>query len=217
VRSRNERLRDRVDAGRRLAALLSTYENAADTIVLGLPRGGVPVAAAVASALGLGLDVLIVRKLGVPSHPEVAFGAIASGGIEVLNQDVIRDAGVDRHAIETVRIEQVRELRRREHTYRSGREALKVEGRTVIVVDDGTATGATMRAAVEALRQAAPARVIVAVGVAPRDAVRSLRRVADEVVAVLKPRNFVAVGVWYDDFTQTTDAEVVTYLSQSMS
>ncbi len=217
MRDRNERLRDRVDAGRRLAALLSPYENSADTIVLGLPRGGVPVAAALASALGLELDVLIVRKLGVPAYPEVAFGAIASGGVEVLNHDVIRESAIDSHAIENVRREQLGELHRREHTYRCGREALKVEGKTVIVADDGTATGATMRAAVEALRQAAPTRTIVAVGVAPRDAVRSLRKVADEVVAVLKPRNFVAVGVWYEDFTQTTDNEVVAALLQGMS
>lgn len=217
MRDRNERLRDRVDAGRRLGALLGTYEGASDTIVLGLPRGGVPVAAAVASALGLRLDVLIVRKLGVPAYPEVAFGAIASGGIEVLNHSVIREADIDSDAIESVRREQLMELHRREHTYRRGREALAVEGRTVIVVDDGTATGATMRAAVEALRQAATARVIVAVGVAPRDVLRTLRRVADEVVVVLNPHDFVAVGVWYEDFTQTTDTEVVAALSQGRS
>ena len=211
--NRNESFRDRIDAGRRLGALLSTYENAPDTIVLGLPRGGVPVAAAVASALGLPLDVLIVRKLGVPGYSEVAFGAIASGGIEVLNADVIRSAHIDEAAIERVRLEQSQELSRREHAYRGDRTPLDVAGKTVIVVDDGTATGATMRAAVEAIRVAAPERIIVAVGVAPHDVMRRLREIADEVVAVFTPRSFMAVGAWYDDFTQTTDAEVIALLA----
>jgi len=213
MRNRNESFRDRIDAGRRLGALLSAYENATETIVLGLPRGGVPVAAAVASSLGLPLDVLIVRKLGVPGFSEVAFGAIASGGVEVLNEDVIRSAHIDEPSIDLVRAEQSRELARREHAYRGARPPLDVAGKTVIVVDDGTATGATMRAAVEALRVAAPKKIIVAVGVAPPDVMRRLREIADEVVAVLTPRSFMAVGAWYDDFTQTTDAEVVTLLA----
>jgi predicted phosphoribosyltransferase len=210
---RNQSFRDRIDAGRRLGALLNAHENAPDTIVLGLPRGGVPVAAAVASSLGLPLDVLIVRKLGVPGYPEVAFGAIASGGIEVLNANVIASAHIDELDIERVRLEQSRELGRRERAYRGTRPPLDVTGRTVILVDDGTATGATMRAAVEALRLAAPKKIIVAVGVAPRDVTRKLAKIADEVVAVLVPRTFMAVGAWFDDFTQTTDAEVVALLA----
>jgi len=212
MRTRQERLRDRVDAGRRLATLLIRFENAPKTIVLGLPRGGVPVAAAVASALDLPLDILVVRKLGVPGYAEVAFGAIASGGIEVLNMDVIRSARLDELDIERVRSEQTRELRRREQAYRGDRDPVEIAGRTVIVVDDGTATGATMRAAVEALRSAGPAKIIVAVGVAPPDVVGKLRKSADEVVSVLMPRNFMAVGAWYEDFTQTTDKEVVAAL-----
>lgn len=206
-------LRDRTDAGRRLAALLSTYENTPNTIVLGLPRGGVPVAAAVASALGLPLDVLVVRKLGVPGHPEVAFGAIASGGIEILNNDVIRSAHIDEVAIEEVRAEQTRELHRRELAYRGDRDPLEVAGRTVIVVDDGTATGASMRAAVKALRVADPTEIIVGVGVASPRVIRMLKKSANDVVSVLAPRNLMAVGAWYEDFTQTSDAEVMAALA----
>lgn len=210
---RDQPFRDRIDAGRRLGSLLSGYENAPDTIVLGLPRGGVPVAHALASRLGLPLDVLIVRKLGVPGYPEVAFGAIASGGIEVLNADVIQSAHIDEPAIERVRLEQSQELGRRELVYRGNRPPLDVTGSAVIVVDDGTATGATMRAAVEALRVAEPNRIIVAVGVAPPDVMRRLAKLADEVVAVLIPRNFMAVGAWFEDFTQTTDDEVIALLT----
>ncbi len=211
--NRRKSFRDRTDAGRRLGALLSGYEHAADTVVLGLPRGGVPVAAAVASSLGLSLDVLIVRKLGVPGYPEVAFGAIASGGIEVLNPNVIASAHIEEAAIEHVRLEQAKELSRREQAYRGDRPPLAVVGMTVILVDDGTATGATMRAAVEALRAAEPARIVVAVGVAPPDVMRELTKLADEVVAVLIPRNFMAVGAWFEDFSQTTDNEVVALLA----
>jgi predicted phosphoribosyltransferase len=212
MRKKRERFRDRTNAGQRLADLLRRYEGLDDGIVLGLPRGGVPVASAVASSLGLPLDVAIVRKLGVPGYPEVAFGAIASGGIEVLNPSVIASAHIDEASIERVRLEQSLELARRERAYRGDRPALQLTGRTVIVVDDGTATGATMRAAVEALRAAEPERIIVAVGVAPPDVVRQLNKLADEVVAVLTPRNFMAVGAWFDDFTQTTDSEVIELL-----
>lgn len=211
--NRKRSFRDRTDAGRRLGALLMEYEHAPDTVVLGLPRGGVPVAAAVASTLGLPLDVLIVRKLGVPGYSEVAFGAIASGGIEVLNANVIASARIDEPAIERVRLEQSRELARRERAYRGGRSPLTVAGRTVILVDDGTATGATMRAAVEALQVADPEKIVVAVGVAPPDVMRELTKVANEVIAVLIPRNFMAVGAWFDDFSQTTDDEVVALLA----
>ena len=208
-----DRFRDRGDAGRQLGERLSTYRHAPDTVVLGLPRGGVPVAAEIAKTLDLPLDVLIVRKLGVPGYEEVAFGAIASGGTTVLNTDVIRSAGVDHATIERVTADQTLVLRRRETIYRGDRPPLEVADRTVIVVDDGTATGATMRVAVDALRSAQPARIVVAVGVAPPDTVRRLRSTADEVVAILTPRNFMAVGAWYDDFAQTTDEEVVALLT----
>lgn len=180
--------------------------------MLGLPRGGVPVAAAVASALNLPLDIIVVRKLGVPGSPEVAFGAIASGGIEVLNSNVMRSAHIDDASVESVRAEQTAELARRERAYRGDRSPVDLVDKTVIVVDDGTATGATMRAAVEALRIAHPLRIVVAVGVAPPDTVKMLGKAADEVVSALTPRDFVAVGAWYDDFTQTSDEEVVNLL-----
>ena len=208
-----DRFRNRADAGARLAELLRQRGGLEDAIVLGLPRGGVPVAAVIASALDLPLDVLIVRKLGVPGYEEVAFGAIASGGIEVLNTGVIHSAHIDQSSIERIRREQSRELARRELAYRGDRSPLELTDRTVIVVDDGTATGATMRAAVEALRAAAPRKIIVAVGVAPPDVKRKLEETADEVVAIFTPRSFMAVGAWFDDFNQTSDAEVVALLS----
>ena len=212
-----DRFQDRADAGRRLAERLTTYKDEPDTVVLGLPRGGVPVAAEIAEALHLPLDVLIVRKLGVPGFSEVAFGAIASGGIEVLNPDVIRSSHIDDAAIDDVRTEQLNELKRREFAYRGERPPLDVTDTTVLVVDDGTATGATMRAAVEALRAAGPRRIVVAIGVSPPDVVRRLSKLADEVVSVLTPRNFRAVGAWYDDFAQTTDDEVITALQNGAS
>ena len=213
MRRERDRFRNRVDAGHRLADRLRAYQGRENAIVLGLPRGGVPVASVIASSLALPLDVLIVRKLGVPGYEEVAFGAIASGGIEVLNPSVIRSAHVDQVDIERVRSEQTRELARRELAYRGDRPPLEVGDRTVIVVDDGTATGATMRAAVEALRVAAPHKIIVAVGVAPPDVKKQLEESADEVVAVFTPRTFMAVGAWFDDFNQTSDAEVVALLA----
>jgi len=213
MRKDRDRFRNRADAGHRLAERLRGYQGLEDAIVLGLPRGGVPVAAVIATSLGLPLDVLIVRKLGVPGYEEVAFGAIASGGIEVLNTSVIRSAHIDQADIERVRSEQTRELARRELAYRGDRSPLEIAGRTVIVVDDGTATGATMRAAVEALRVAAPHKIIVAVGVAPPDVKKQLEESADEVNAIFTPRNFMAVGAWFDDFNQTSDAEVVALLS----
>ena len=208
-----DRFRNRADAGRRLAELLRQRGGLKDAIVLGLPRGGVPVAAVIASAFDLPLDVLIVRKLGVPGYEEVAFGAIASGGIEVLNTGVIHSAHIGQSTIERIRREQSRELARRELAYRGDRSPLELTDRTVIVVDDGTATGATMRAAVEALRAAAPRKIIVAVGVAPPDVKRKLEETADEVVAVFTPRSFMAVGAWFDDFNQTSDGEVVALLA----
>ncbi|MCL1600412.1 MAG: phosphoribosyltransferase [Actinomycetia bacterium] len=213
MRRERDRFRNRADAGHRLADHLRAYQGLDDAIALGLPRGGVPVAAVIASTLGLPLDVLIVRKLGVPGYEEVAFGAIASGGIEVLNTSVIRSAHIDQADIERIRSEQTRELARRELAYRGDRPPLRVAGRTVIVVDDGTATGATMRAAVEALRVEGPQKIVVAVGVAPPDVKKQLGESADEVAAIFTPRNFMAVGAWFDDFSQTSDAEVVALLS----
>lgn len=209
-----DRFRNRADAGQRLADQLRAYQGLDDAIVLGLPRGGVPVAAVIASTLGLPLDVLIVRKLGVPGYEEVAFGAIASGGIEVLNTSVIRSSHIDQADIERIRSEQTRELARRELAYRGDRPPLRVAGRTVIVVDDGTATGATMRAAVEALRVASPLKIVVAVGVAPPDVKKQLEESADEVTAIFTPRSFMAVGAWFDDFNQTSDAEVIALLAE---
>ena len=208
-----DRFRDRADAGRRLAKRLHTFNQASDTVVLGLPRGGVPVAAEIAGVLGLPLDVLIVRKLGVPGFQEVAFGAVASGGATVLNQGIIASARLDDATMEQVKAEQTEELHRRERAYRGDRPPLDVRGKSVILVDDGIATGATMRVAVEALRSSEPMRIIVAVGVAPPETLRKLRRAADDVIAVVTPRNFIAVGAWYDKFAQTTDTEVITLLA----
>lgn len=199
--------RDRKDAGRRLAEAVAGYAGP-DTVVVGLPRGGVPVAAEVAGRLAAPLDVFVVRKLGVPFQPELAMGAIASGGVLVRNEQVLRlvpDA--EASLAEARRREQV-VLEEREALYRGQREAVGLHGKTVIVVDDGVATGATMKAAVEALRGAGVARVIVAVPVGAPDTLRELRRSADEVVCLQSPAMFSAVGQWYEDFGQTTDEEV---------
>jgi predicted phosphoribosyltransferase len=199
---------DRRDAGRTLARLLEHYRGRDDAIVLGLPRGGVPVAYEVAAELGLPLDVFVVRKLGLPKHPELAMGAIASGGVMVLNGTVIDDSGIPAAVVADVAAAERRELARREHAYRGTRPELEVTGRIVIVVDDGLATGATMRAAVKALRALHPARVVVAVPAAPAPTCRALSRLADEMVCAATPTPFHAVGQSYVDFEQTPDAEV---------
>ena len=202
------KFRDRADAGRTLAAALRQYANRNDAIVLALPRGGVPVAYEVARELDAPLDIFLVRKLGVPGHEEYAMGAIAEGGAIVLNRDVLRSLGIPPHALESV-IEQERaELERRARLYRQGRAPPQVRERVVILADDGLATGSTMRAAVQALRSLRPARVIVAVPVAPAETCEALRDVADEVLCLRTPEPFHAVGVWYADFAQTLDAEV---------
>jgi predicted phosphoribosyltransferase len=200
--------RDRYDAGRRLAALLSAYAAREDVIVLALPRGGVPVAYEVARALGAPLDVFLVRKLGVPDHEELAMGAIASGGVRVLNEVVIATEGVTQAQLEAETARQWQELWRRERLYRGDRPPQDVDGRSVIVVDDGIATGSTMRAAVLALRALGPARIVVAVPVASERTCEELGAVADVVVCALTPEQFYAVGRWYVDFAQTTDAEL---------
>jgi putative phosphoribosyl transferase len=202
---------DRADAGRRLAAALPALDR---PLVLGLARGGVPVAAAVAAELGAEVDVVVVRKLGLPEQPELAMGALASGGVRVLNQAVLRDADVPPAVLEEVTRRERAELATREQLYRGDRPAPSLAGRDVVLVDDGLATGATMRAAVEAARTQAPARLVVGVPVAPRETVAAFARDGIPVVRVLEPRPFVAVGAWYADFRATTDDEVVRALGR---
>jgi putative phosphoribosyl transferase len=202
------RFEDRRDAGRQLAAQLTEYAGQPGVIVLGLPRGGVPVAAEVATRLGAPLDVMLVRKLGVPQHPELAMGAVAPGGVRVLSDDLIDDLGISSEAVERVTALERLELDRRDRAFRGNRQPPAVQGRTVILVDDGLATGATMEAAVLALRAAAPAKIVVAVPVGAPDTCQRLARLADLVVCVSMPVPFNAVGQWYRDFSQTTDAEV---------
>ena len=206
---------DRVEAGRALARSLFTYRAATDAIVLALPRGGVPVGFEVARALGLPLDVLVVRKLGLPGQPELAMGAIASGGALVLNEDVLRFADGCEADLERVRRREQAELERRERQYRGTRPPLEMAGRTGILVDDGLATGATMEVAVRALRGLGATRIVVAVPVASREARDRIAAVADEVVCLEAPMFFSAVGQWYRDFGQTSDAEVGDLLAQS--
>ncbi len=205
------RFRDRARAGEELATLLGAYRGV-DGIVLGLPRGGVAVAAPIAVALDLPLDAYMVRKLGVPGHEELAMGAIASGGVVVWNSEVVSSLRINAERRERVVARERAELERREHAYRGDRPAVSVRGRTMLVIDDGLATGATMNAAVAALRAEAPEGIVVAVPVAPRAAIDALADQVDEVVAVLVPDRFGAVGEWYDDFRPTTDAEVVSLL-----
>lgn len=199
---------DRRAAGRALAARLRPYAERSDVVVLALPRGGVPVAFEVAEALGAPLDVFLVRKLGTPGHRELAMGAIASGGVRVLNDDVVRWYGITPSDIDEIAREEQRELARREAAYREDREPAPVEGRVVILIDDGLATGSTMRAAVKAIRQRNPARIVVAVPVGARESCDELAAIADEVVCLRTPEPFSAVGAWYLDFAQTSDEEV---------
>lgn len=203
--------RDRRDAGRALAEALAD-EAAKQPIVLGLARGGVPVAAEVAAALGAPLDVFVVRKLGVPWQPELAMGAIASGGVLVRNEEVLAGFAGAEEALEQVRARERVELESRERRYRGGRAPLPVEGRPVIVVDDGLATGSSMLAAVRALRQAGAASVVVTVPVGPPDTCRRIAAVCDRLVCLEQPAWFAAVGQWYEDFAQTDDEEVAALL-----
>ena len=206
---------DRNEAGRALAKALAEYGHREDVLVLALPRGGVPVAAEIAAAFGAELDLMIVRKLGAPGQPELAMGAIASGGVRVLNRDVITSLGITDHAIEEVARREQQELERREHAYRGARPRPAVAGRCVILVDDGVATGATMRAGIEALRRQKPAKLVVAVPVAPPDTVAQLRGVADDVVCLATPEVFWAIGQWYVEFSQLTDEDVRERLEQA--
>jgi predicted phosphoribosyltransferase len=209
------RFRDRTEAGRVLAERLREYADGDDVVVLALPRGGVPVAHEVAKALHAPLSVFVARKLGVPGYPELAMGAIASGGSVVLDEGLVGRLGVSRQQLQQVVTDEAGEVARREELYRGGRELPDLEGKTVILVDDGLATGATMRAAVLALRQLNPAKIVVAVPVAAEETCRQFEDVADHVVCAVTPRPFYAVGQWYEDFDQTTDEDVRDLLAQS--
>jgi putative phosphoribosyl transferase len=207
--------RDRSHAGRYLATKLRRYAGRPDVVVLGLPRGGVPVADEVARALGAPLDVFLVRKLGVPGREELAMGAIASGGVRVVNEDVVRQLGIPEAVLDEAAAEERQELDRRAAAYRDGRPAPELRDKTVILVDDGLATGSTMRAAVAAVRQLGPARVVVAVPVGAAETCAEFRGEADEVVCAVTPEPFFAVGSWYEDFTQTSDEEVRELLARA--
>jgi predicted phosphoribosyltransferase len=202
-----ERFADRREAGAALAAELQHLDSD-DVVILALPRGGVPVAYEIAHRLGAPMDVFVVRKLGMPGYPELAMGAIASGGVRVMNDDVLTWYRPSASAIEAVTREERAELERRERIYRNGRPLVPVKGRVAILVDDGLATGSSMRAAVLAVRRFHPARVVVAVPVGAREACDILREVADEVACLSMPKPFSSVGMWYVDFSQTTDQEV---------
>ena len=212
--STDSRFIGRRDAGRELASTLRQYANRTDVVVLALPRGGVPVAFEIAESLSADLDIFLVRKLGVPGYPELAMGAIASGGVRVLNEDVVRWYGIPQQAIDAVARQEQQELERREAAYRVDRPAVDLRGRTVIIVDDGLATGSTMRAAIEAVRRHAPSRVVVAVPVAAASTCRELEPLVDEIVCARTPEPFSAVGLWYQNFSQTTDDEVRTLLRE---
>ncbi|RTZ78728.1 MAG: phosphoribosyltransferase [Gammaproteobacteria bacterium] len=199
---------DRRDAGRQLAKALAHHAGEKGLLVLALPRGGVPVGYEVAKALGADLDILLVRKLGTPGQPELAMGAIASGGIEVINPRIVQALGISERQIQEVAREEYAELQRREAAYRGDRPFPEIAGRTVILVDDGLATGASMKAAIQALKTLEPGKIVVAVPVAPPDTLSSLESEVDEVVALMAPPAFAAVGQWYIDFGQTSDSEV---------
>jgi len=206
---------NRTEAGQFLAEDLSNYANRENVLVLALPRGGVPAAAEVAKKLNAPLDVFVVRKLGLPGHPELAMGAIASGGVRVFNGEVVNALRIPDEVIDAVSAEELAELQRREKVYRAGLPSLDVEGKTIIVVDDGIATGSTMLAAVSALRQLNADRIVVAAPVIAASSYREIQRKADEVAAVMVPERFDAVGQWYEDFSQTSDEEVRYLLAQA--
>ena len=203
-----ERFQNRIDAGRRLAARLASYAGRDEVLVLGLPRGGVPVAFEIAMALDDPLDVFIVRKLGLPGHEEFGIGAIASGDVRVVDEAVLRTYDVDPETLERITARERLELERRERLYRDDRPFPAIEDRVVILVDDGLATGSTMRAAIAALRRRRPSKIVVAVPVGARETCAAMARLVEEVVCLDTPDPFYAVGIWYDDFEQTEDAEV---------
>jgi putative phosphoribosyl transferase len=209
--------RDRKDAGQKLAAQLVQFRNNPNVVVLGLPRGGVPVAAEAARALAAPLDVFVVRKLGVPQHEELAFGAIASGSIRVLDAAIVEELAIPDTALDAVIEREIKELDRRELVYRRAMPALDVKDRIVILVDDGIATGSSMRAGLEALRKLGPAKIVVAVPVASPHAIRELSKLAGKIVCLSAPEDFTAVGQWYADFQSTTDEEVTAALESAAS
>jgi len=203
---------NRNDAGCRLAKKLRAYAGRQDVLVLGIPRGGVPVAFQVAAEISAPMDVFVVRKLGVPSQPELAFGGIASGGIRIIDAQIVEAMGISEAEIERTAMEEGRELARRERVYRGGRAPLKLEGMTVILVDDGIATGASTRAAIAALRELNPARIVLAAPVAPASTCRLLRHEVDDLICLHTPETFYAIGQFYDDFSQVPDEEVTALL-----
>jgi len=207
--------RDRSEAGRILAGKLAGFANTPDLLVLALPRGGVPVAFEVARALKAPLDVFLVRKLGVPGHEELAMGAIASGGVRLLNQEVVNHLRISADVIERVTATERDELRRRDRAYHGNRPAINVRGRTVILIDDGLATGSTMRSAIVALRKQEPRRIVVAVPIASPATCEEFQSEVDDVICARTPDPFYAVGLWYEDFSQTTDEEVRDLLARA--
>jgi putative phosphoribosyl transferase len=207
--------RNRTEAGQKLALKLQAYSGQPDVVVLALPRGGVPVGCEVAKALRAPIDVFVVRKLGVPWNPELAMGAVATGGVRILEEETVRSLAIPSEEIARIAAQEERELERRERSYRGVNAPLPVAGKRVILVDDGIATGSTMRAGVVALRRLQPARVVIAVPVAPRATCMMLRKVADEVVCVIEAEDFFAIGEWYEDFSQLSDDEVRSLLGSS--
>jgi predicted phosphoribosyltransferase len=200
--------RDRTEAGKHLATKLLSYKDRQDVLVLALPRGGVPVAFEVAQALRVPLDIFLVRKLGVPGHEELAMGAISTGGVRVLNEDTVDYLRIPEHVIDAIAAEELKELKRRELAYRGNRPEPDVKGKTVILIDDGLATGSTIRAAAQALRKQQPARIVVAVPVSAAETCDEYRMGVDEIICAATPEPFLGVGMWYLDFSQTTDEEV---------
>jgi putative phosphoribosyl transferase len=200
--------RDRTEAGKYLATKLLNYKDRPDVLVLALPRGGVPVAFEIAQALRVPLDIFLVRKLGVPGHEELAMGAISTAGVRVLNEDTVDYLRIPEHIIDSIAAEELKELKRRERAYRGNRPEPDVKGKTVILIDDGLATGSTIRAAAQALRQQRPARIIVAVPVSAPETCDEYRIGVDEIICAVTPEPFLGVGMWYLDFSQTTDEEV---------
>ena len=207
--------RNRTEAGQLLAQKLQAYTDCSDAIVLALPRGGVPVGYEIAKALNLPFDVCVVRKLGIPHHPELAMGAIASNGVRVLNYDILNEWGIPDKVIDKVSAKELRELRRREYSYRDNHSPVNVKNRTVILVDDGIATGSTIRAVIALMRQQQPKRTIVAVPVAPKSVCEELQTEVDKLVCLKMPEPFYAVGLWYDNFPQTSDEQVHLLLGKS--
>lgn len=212
-----KKFRNRLEAGQQLATALKTYTSRSDVLVLALPRGGVPVGFEISKALNLPLDVFLVRKLGTPHQEELALGAIAMGGIHVLNESLVQSLGISDSTIKAIALKEEKELQRRNDVYRGGRAFPEVKNKIVILVDDGLATGATMRAAVTALKQSHPAKIIVAVPVSPEDTYLEFKNLVDEVVCLKIPEPFYSLSLWYDEFTQTSDDEVCALLTKKPS